>query len=200
MTESCSAIILAGGQSRRMGQPKAWLDFHGRPLLVHMVDLLSTRFDEIVVVAAPAQELPETSARVVRDEVPWQGPVAGLASGLRETAAAEVFVTAVDGPLLRLEVIDLLRQRVGVEDGAVPLWDGRLQPLCAVYRTAVLRANLESQLLNHELRLMEVFKRMRIVEVPEEVLRSVDPEGVSFLAANTKQEYARLLSLACGEH
>src|SRR5690349_17687076 len=106
MTESCSAIILAGGESRRMGRPKAWLDFRGRPLLAHMVERLSTRFEEIIVVGAPGQELPDTSARVVRDEVSGKGPVAGLATGLRAVSSPLAFVTAVDVPLFQLQVVE----------------------------------------------------------------------------------------------
>jgi molybdenum cofactor guanylyltransferase len=195
MDESCSAIILAGGESRRMGRPKAWLDFHGRPLLTHMVERLSTRFDEIVVVGAPGQELPETSARVVRDEVEGKGPVAGLAAGLRAVSRPLAFVTAVDAPLLRLGMVDLLLREMREDDAVVPEWDGELHPLCAVYRPSKVLPVFEEQLRMGKLRLKEIFTLVKTRRVIGPVLREVDPEGLSFLTMNYPDEYEIALEL-----
>ena len=178
-----------------MGRPKAWLDFHGRPLLVHMVDLLSQRVDEIVVVAAPGQELPPTSGCIVRDEAPGMGPVGGLVTGLRETRSPLAFVTAVDAPLLRLGILDLLLREIGDACVCAPEWHGRLQPLCAVYRVEETRPVLASQLERGELRLMDALSRLTLRKVDESALRQLDPDGRSFLAANTPEEYEQLLAL-----
>jgi molybdopterin-guanine dinucleotide biosynthesis protein A len=195
MNRDCSAIILAGGQSRRMGRAKAWLEFRGRPLLSHVVERLSVRFDEIVVVAAPGQELPETSARVVRDEAPGKGPVGGLTVGLREIRAPLAFVTAVDAPLLRLELVDLLLEEISDADTAVPEWEGRLQPLCALYRAAAVQPVLAEQLRTGALRLQEALNRLNVRIVSEAQLRRIDPNGVSFAAANTPEEFANVATL-----
>ncbi|HTE19166.1 MAG TPA: molybdenum cofactor guanylyltransferase, partial [Armatimonadota bacterium] len=96
----CAAVFLAGGKSSRMGAPKAWLLFEGRPLLAHLVERMLAVCPEVVVVAAPGQELPETAARVVRDESPGEGPVAGLVVGLREVTRPLAFVTSCDVPFL----------------------------------------------------------------------------------------------------
>src|SRR5947208_3859822 len=55
----CALLILAGGKSSRMGRPKAWLPFHGQPMLARVLDRLAPLFEERVVVRAPRQELPE---------------------------------------------------------------------------------------------------------------------------------------------
>jgi molybdopterin-guanine dinucleotide biosynthesis protein A len=193
MTQSCSAIILAGGESRRMGRPKAWLEFHGRPLLAHMVDLLAPRFDDIVVVAAPGQELPETSARVLRDEAPGRGPVAGLAVGLREVMHPLAFVTAVDAPLLQLGIVDLLLRETRGADAAVPEWEGMVHPLCAVYRRSKVLSVFEEQLRRGKLRVKDVLLlvKPRILSAP--VVRAVDPEGLSFITMNFPDEYETVL-------
>lgn len=195
MTESCSAIILAGGESRRMGRPKAWLDFHGRPLLAHMVELLSPRFDEILVVAAPGQELPESSARIVRDEEPGKGPVGGLVAGLRQCGNPLAFVTAVDIPHLQTEIVDVLLTRIGGADVAIPRWEETLQPLCALYRITSVLPALEHQLRNDKLRLKDLFATVRtcIVSAPE--LERSDPQGLSFLSMNAPCEYALAMAL-----
>src|SRR5437867_2548222 len=78
-------IVLCGGRSTRMGQPKAWLPFAGELMLPRVVRLLSEVVRPIVVVAAPDQDVPPLSADVgiVRDEERGRGPLQGLAAGLK---------------------------------------------------------------------------------------------------------------------
>ena len=78
-----TAIILAGGRSSRMGTSKALLPFDDEPLIVHIVRRLQPLFGDIVVVAAPEQELPSMPVTLVRDDVAYQGPVGGIYYGLR---------------------------------------------------------------------------------------------------------------------
>ena len=77
------AVVLCGGESRRMGQPKAWLEFGPERLLERVVRLVGTVARPIVVVAAPGQDLPPLPSHVsiVRDEVSGRGPLQGLAAG-----------------------------------------------------------------------------------------------------------------------
>lgn len=85
-----AGIILCGGQSKRMGQPKAWLPFLGERMLPRVVRLLGQVVAPLVVVAAPDQELPPLPAEVtvVRDEEKGWGPLMGLAVGLKGAARA----------------------------------------------------------------------------------------------------------------
>src|SRR5690242_2590496 len=96
--QSLSAIVLAGGKSSRMGQPKALLPFDDEPLIVHTVRRLRLQFSDIVVVCAPEQELPSLPVTLVRDEVAYQGPVGGIFYGLRAAQHEVCFVTSCDAP------------------------------------------------------------------------------------------------------
>src|SRR5438876_9951681 len=77
-------IILCGGQSKRMGKPKAWLPIAGEIMLPRVVRLLGEAVSPIVVVAAPGQDLPRLPDNVLiaRDEEQGRGPLQGLAAGL----------------------------------------------------------------------------------------------------------------------
>src|SRR5215472_10050859 len=79
-----AGIVLCGGQSSRMGRPKAWLPFDGEPMLVRVVRRLGEAVGPLVVVAAPGQDVPPLPAdvEVVRDEVAGRGPLQGLQAGL----------------------------------------------------------------------------------------------------------------------
>src|SRR2546423_5298546 len=98
-------IVLCGGQSSRMGRPKAWLPMAGELMLPRVVRLLGEAVSPIVVVAAPEQDLPPLPAevKVVRDEEKGRGPLQGLAAGLTalqgEVDAA--YASSCDVPFLR---------------------------------------------------------------------------------------------------
>src|SRR4051812_5666466 len=98
------AVVLCGGQSRRMGRPKAWLPFGPEVLLQRVVRLVSTVSSPIVVVAAPEQETPAlpVNVRLVRDAETGRGPLQGLAAGLSALPpdVEFAFATATDAPFL----------------------------------------------------------------------------------------------------
>src|SRR5262245_34047549 len=95
-------IVLCGGQSRRMGRPKAWLPFGGELMLPRVVRRLREAVEPVVVVAAPAQEVPSLpdEVAVVRDEVEARGPLQGLLAGLDalEGRSDAAFLSACDVP------------------------------------------------------------------------------------------------------
>jgi molybdopterin-guanine dinucleotide biosynthesis protein A len=183
-----SAIVLAGGKSQRMGRPKALLDFGGDPLILHLVRKLERLFDEIIVVAAPGQELPSMPVTVVQDEIAHQGPVGGIYYGLRASSSTASFVTSCDVPFLMPSLVSNLLGRIAEWDIVVPYWEGRLQPLHAVYRRSVLPL-LKRQLEAGQLRPIYLYDKVRTCEVQEDDIRRVDPEGASFVNMNTPEDY-----------
>ncbi len=143
--DDVSAVILTGGKSSRMGQAKALLLFDGEPLIVHIVRTLKRLFTDIVVVAAPEQELPPLRpgsgqalpVTLVRDKVAYQGPVGGICYGLKAAGREICFVTSCDVPFLNLSLISHLISEISNVDVVVPFWQVRFQPLFAVYRRSV---------------------------------------------------------------
>jgi molybdopterin-guanine dinucleotide biosynthesis protein A len=183
-----AAIVLAGGRSQRMGTAKALLDFGGRPLVAHNVALLSRLFDEIVVVAAPDQELPVMPVTIVRDEVPHQGPVGGLYYGLAAARADRCFVASCDAVFLNTDLICHLVARSVESDLVIPSWDGRLHPLHAVYSQSVVPI-LAAQLSAGERRLIDLVQKVRATRIERDEIARFDPEGMSFFNVNTPEDY-----------
>jgi molybdopterin-guanine dinucleotide biosynthesis protein A len=183
-----SAIVLAGGKSSRMGTPKALLRFDGQPLILHVVGTLKQVFDDIVVVAAPGQQLPSMPVTLVHDDVAYQGPVGGICYGLRAAHGEIAFVSACDSAFLNLRLIEHLLEQIAACDVVVPHWQDRLQPLHAVYRSSVLPL-LEDQLARGELRPVFLFDKVRTCKVGEQEIRRFDPDGASFFNMNTPEDY-----------
>lgn len=188
-----SGIILAGGRSSRMGRPKALLPFDNEPLISHIVRRLQPIVDEIVVVAAPDQQLPSLPVRLVRDEVAYQGPVGGISYGLAASTGEFSFVTSCDAAFSSRRLIDHLLSLRHDADVVVPRWDGRYQPLFAIYRRTVLPL-LEAQLERGELRPVTLFERVNTCTVEEEEIRAFDPDGESFFNMNEPADYERAVA------
>lgn len=189
-----TAVVLAGGKSSRMGEPKALLPFEGEPLIAHTVRRLARLFPRVIVVAAPGQFLPDLPARRVDDELPHRGPVGGICYGLKATSTPLAFVASCDAPFLNLRLISYLVSRIDEHDVAVPSWQGRLQPLHAVYRRSVV-PRLEEQIARGELRPVTLYERVPTRVVGEEEVRRFDPEGLSFLNMNAPEDYRAALAL-----
>ena len=189
-----AAVILVGGKSSRMGRAKALLPFDNEPLIAHVVRKLKSWFPEIIVVAAPDQELPELSAVLVRDEIAYQGPVSGIYHGLKAATKDVCFVTSCDAPFLNFELIDHLLEQISEYDVVVPFWQERFQPLHAIYRTSVVPP-LKEQLERGELRPIFLYDKVRTRKIQEAEIRRLDPEGLSFLNMNSPADYDAALQL-----
>ncbi len=179
-----------------MGRPKALLPFGDQPLIAHLVQHLSQRFADIVVVAAPDQALPALPVTLVRDAVAYQGPVGGLYYGLSAIRGSAAFVTSCDAPFLQLPLIDYLLSQLdhngGAYDVVVPVWQDRLQPLHAVYRRRVV-PHLHAQLTAHRLRPVYLYDRVPTRKISPTDIKRFDPEGLSFLNMNTQADYQAAL-------
>jgi len=138
---SLAGVVLAGGESRRMGRDKATLPAPGGAgtLSEYVVGVVAQRCEPVFVMAAPGQPVPALAARVLRDEVRGLGPLPATGRGLRaaaEAGARYAFVCAVDMPLLTVELIDDLVHLATETNAEVVLpWDGRSHYLASVYRT-----------------------------------------------------------------
>lgn len=175
-----------------MGRPKAMLPFDGVPLIAHIVRKLESLFAQLIVVAAPEQEIPTTGIHLVCDDVPYQGPVGGICYGMRQSEHPVCFVTSCDAPFLSVSLISYLLAQISEYDVVVPVWEDRLQPLHAVYRSSVLPA-LEAQLERNELRPVFLYDKVRTRKISEEEIRRIDPEGLSFLNMNAPEDYESAL-------
>ena len=175
-----------------MGTSKALLLFDDEPLIVHVVATLQRLFADVVVVAAPEQDLPSMPVRLVSDEVTYQGPVGGIYYGLMATGSDAAFVTSCDSVFLNIDLIAHLLDQLPEHDVVVPHWQGRFQPLHAVYRRSVAPL-LAEQLAHGQLRPVYLFDKVRLRRVDEDEIRRIDPEGSSFYNMNTPEDYAEAL-------
>jgi molybdopterin-guanine dinucleotide biosynthesis protein A len=191
-----AGIVLCGGQSKRMGRPKAWLPFAGEVMLPRVVRLLGEAVSPIVVVAAPDQDLPPLpdEIAVVRDEEKGRGPLQGLAAGLGALRgkADAAYLSSCDVPFLRPAFVHRLIDLLGEHAICVPRVGDYHHPLAAVYRIDVIDA-VNHLLAENRLRPFFLFESVatRVVEAAE--MADVDPTFQTLRNLNTPEDYEAAL-------
>ena len=199
MMMTLGAVVLCGGQSRRMGQPKAWLAFGPERLLQRVVRLVGSGIGDgpIVVVAAPGQDCPPLppSVMIVRDEVSGRGPLQGLAAGLAALpdTVELAYASATDVPFLQPAWIGRLRELIGEDDLAIPSALGYHHPLAALYRRRTVLPVIDALLRADRLRPVFLMESVRTRVVTADELRLADPNLQTLRNLNEPGDYQRAL-------
>jgi molybdopterin-guanine dinucleotide biosynthesis protein A len=187
------AVILAGGEAVRLSE-KCFRTLGRKPLIVHVFEKISHVTQNIVIATRTPQQqsrlktfLPNVS--IVLDEKATQSPLTGFFSGMRGLETAYVFAAPCDAPFIEPDLIRVLFERARGYDCAIPAADGGMEPLIAVYDRLRAISAAASSLEQGKVSLHDMLARLdRLVKVPKESLRLVDPELLSFLNVNTELE------------
>jgi len=134
-----TAIILAGGQSRRMSRDKASLLVNGQTLLEQVIGQLTGHFREIIISVSKGQHYELNNVRQVEDRDENAGPLAGLLTGLQASSSEISLVVPCDQPEVDLGIVRDLLQALGQHDLVYLRLDGQIpHPLFALYRRSLL--------------------------------------------------------------
>ncbi len=186
---AAAALILAGGRGQRMGTEKPLVELGGLPLVDRVKESLRPVFPEIIIVTNRPDLYPEEDVLVVRDQVPYQGPLAGIYAGLDASTHELNLVIAADMPFVSLDVIRLLYDRTPDADVTVVRTVTGIEPLLGFYDKRclpVIRDRLEAG----ERKPISFYPDVPVRLVDESELRGLDPELDSLFNVNTKDDLA----------
>jgi molybdenum cofactor guanylyltransferase len=205
-----SSVILAGGNSLRLGAEKSLLEFEGKSLICWTLKVLSQAADEVIIVARDprhAESLERTifesntdadagsefsKAVFTWDSIPGFGPVAGLEAGMRRARGRLAFATGCDLPFLKSEVIERLFELAdesGGYEAAVPVQpNGFFEPLHSVYDREKMRSACIRALEKGERRIHVPLQELCVNHISIEQLRPLDPDLLSFFNLNTRAD------------
>lgn len=203
-THTTAGIILAGGQSRRLGHDKRRLRLWGAAgpmLLEHTVATLAPLCQPVIVVfgdAADAATWPLDGVQAVVDRFPDAGVVGGIATGLYACPMPAALVVAADMPLLNTALLRAMRDDPRPCDVLVPRalhtttrnpWQA--EPLHARYQRTCLPA-LAAMLARGQRRISDLLERVQVAWWEPEQTRQYDPHGHSFWNINTAADLAQI--------
>ncbi len=201
---SVTGVILAGGQSRRMGGgDKGLLELNGKPMLQHVIDRLRPQVGSIAINAnGDPGRFAQFGLPVIPDTVAgFVGPLAGVLAGMRWSAAhapeARWIVTAAgDAPLLPTDLVARLVAAAAERADAIALAQshGELHPVIGLWPVA-LADDLEEQLARGVRKVLHWTDRHGTVPVPFPAARIGGAEIDPFFNANTPQELEQLRAM-----
>jgi molybdopterin-guanine dinucleotide biosynthesis protein A len=141
MLMDATLVVLAGGDSRRMGRPKAWIEVGDTVLLRYVVERLAPSFSEVVVSFGEPEQMQQlVPYRVVFDRKRGAGPLAGLEAGLIAARHDVLFAVACDMPYVTQTTAQLAVAAARNSDAAIARHDGLFEPVCGAYRKTALPA------------------------------------------------------------
>ncbi|MEM3514498.1 MAG: molybdenum cofactor guanylyltransferase [Candidatus Hadarchaeum sp.] len=191
--EKFAVLILAGGDSKRMGCPKAFYEINGKPLIKHVFERINRLSGEIIISCKLYQEdlartFPE--AKVVVDKSSEEGPMIGLFSSLPVVSSEYVAVLACDCPWIKPEVVEFLYFRARGHDGAILRWpNGYIEPLQAVYRTKKLTGAIIEARKKNKFRMIDAINLLDdVIYIAPEDLEKIDPSLKSFNNINSPND------------
>ncbi len=162
MPVEATAIVMAGGESRRMGTDKGLLPIDGRPMIVHVVRQLRGWFDQVLLSVNDADKYAFLDLEMAVDERPGEGPLMGIASALRASRNERNFAIACDIPWVDRALVRELLARARDYDVVIPVGaGGEREPLFAVYRRGLADA-MFAVLAEGRRRIVDVFEHCRV--------------------------------------
>lgn len=194
--ERLSGAILAGGQSTRMGENKAFVSVGGMPIIERVIAQVHPLVSELKVITNTPEAYEHLGLPLHRDILPGKASLGGLYTAIETAAADYTLVVSCDQPFLNP---DLLRYLIDLRQGydvVVPLNDEDYpQSMHAIYGKACavpIRQRLEAD----RLKVIGFFPDVKVREVRPEEIDHYDPQRWSFINVNTPEDLARARDLA----
>ena len=191
-----SAVVLAGGSSSRMGMDKGFLELAGKPLLRHVIDAIKDSVDQIVVVTNSQGRVEKYSNLALKDvqftidQSDIQSPLIGAMSGFDVAFGKYSILLPFDAPFISSKIVSLLFEICIGKAACIPKHpNGQIEPLCAVYKTAVAQECSRAAVAEGRLDMRGMIEKMWGVRyISTLVLQQLDDKLQTFVNINTRAD------------
>jgi len=192
LIQGVSCVILAGGESRRMGADKARVQLAGRMLIERVLATVNALFDDMMI-SGRDNTVEIDGTRSVKDRYADRGPAIGLCAAMQEARHPYLFAIACDMPFVAPGLIEFLASSSDGYDVVVPMRGGKPEPLCALYSTACLKL-LSWRVENGSRGLVSFIEHtpeLKVRRINEQELRKIDPALRSFVDIDSVDALAK---------
>ena len=198
-TSNISAVVLAGGLSRRLGRDKAFEPIGNLPLIQRVLSQVSQISRHTIVVANDKKRETQLSGldgiSISIDKYPDTGSLGGIFTGIHASTTDWTFVVACDMPFLNIKLIRYIMSLKEGYDAVVPVIDGRPEPIHSIYSKDCL-AHIEEKITNNELKITGFFDKISVRYVNESAINELDPDHLSFLNVNNEEDLEKAINIA----
>jgi len=198
-----SAVILAGGFSRRFGKDKGLVVLAGKPLVLHVIDRVSKVVDEVLVVVSSKDQKKKfeiilgEKANLLIDKNDSQTPLVGAITGLESAKDEYSLLLPCDTPLISIQIVEFLLDMCINRSAVIPRWpSGYIEPLQAVYHTKSALTAAKTALAQGNRNMRSMIDNLRGVHyVSTMVLEQLEPDLLTFFNVNTPQDLKKAESI-----
>lgn len=192
-----NALILAGGENKRIPLIKGFIDIKGKRIIDANIEVLRDIFDRIILSTNNPELYFYLGVPMIGDIYKYKGPMTGILSSLVSLGEEEIFVTACDMPFIKPEliryIVDMWTKNRGW-DAAIPVFNGKSQPLIGIYSRKIIKT-MEDSIKTSKRSLRDFLKKRNVLYISEEEVRRIDPFGRSFVNINTMEDYKEALKI-----
>lgn len=153
-----TSIILAGGKSSRMGEDKGFVHLKGKYMIQYVIDVARNISDNILIISNNS-EYRSFGYTVFSDIIRQCGPLGGIYTGLVHSQTESNLILCCDLPFITENAVKYIIGKSKGYDVTVPVIDGKMEPLCALYQKRCSEKFKES-LLRKELKISDVVKTL----------------------------------------
>ncbi len=188
-----TGLILCGGRSKRMGRPKAFLPYGGSTIVEHLLATTRDIFNEVYLVTNEPDSFAHVSDDVVKDILPYRGPLGGILSGLLVANNPHAFVIACDMPLIKMPLIRHMASQRHDTDVLVLSHKEGLEPLLGIYSKNCIKP-LEESLFAGQLKVHDFLQGLKAKLYQYDDSQVSGAELPPYYNVNTPQDYSVVLT------
>lgn len=187
--ENCTAVILTGGESKRMGSDKAATELQGKTLLRHVIEKIEPLFSELMISVHELRT--DLKQKQIIDDSEGRGPMVGIKRALEEAKTDWVFVIACDMPFVSTALIQQLANKRESFDAVVPYVHDRPQPLFGFYSKTCL-AKMEARMKQGQRSMIRLLAELDTYMLSEKQVKLIDPELRSLMSLDTEEDVNKM--------
>jgi molybdenum cofactor guanylyltransferase len=189
-------VLLAGGESKRFGHPKAFARFKGRSFWEHSYHAMKEVTDQQMIISHPnlVNRFNEVATCLVLkddEEVKGKGPLAGIYTAMNNEKAEWYVILSCDVPLITKHTIrSLLELRQPNIKAIIPKINGKLHPLIGIYHHSMF-STIEEKLSKYSYKMVSLLDEIDVLYVSE---KEIGVDLKIFSNINSQEDYTQLLT------
>ncbi|OWZ83588.1 molybdenum cofactor guanylyltransferase [Natranaerobius trueperi] len=186
-----TAIVLAGGESKRMGTDKIFLELNKKRIIDFVLEITTKIFKETIIVSNNCENFNGYSVKTIKDKMNHlkKSSLRGIYSGLSEIDSEYGFVIGGDMPFINSNLIEAMVGQIeeNAWDVVIPKFGKFYEPLFAIYHKSCL-SNIKQQLLSENHRIVSFFSTKKVLTLSKNYCKQYDPDLISFFNVNTPSQ------------
>jgi molybdopterin-guanine dinucleotide biosynthesis protein A len=187
LIKSCTGVILAGGENRRMPVTKAFIRINGKRIIETNVKIMESLFQDIFIVTNSPELYVHLGIPLLGDVYPVRGPMTGILTALLNASQQWIFISACDMPCINADLIRYMASRRERYEAVVPRPFNKAEPLFTFYSKRLIR-HMERAIHAGTRGLQDFLRNKKVKYIPNQELKNIDTRLQSFINLNTPED------------